>query len=825
MKKSKVLAFKILFLASPFIVNAQWNLSPPNLFSTAGNVVGIGTSSPNQLLTVTGGNINVQTPNRAYMIGNSRILWHNNITSSIFVGVGTGTSGLNNTFVGFNAGNNAVATGTNNTFIGSRAGENCTAGTGNTLLGVETGGKLTAGNFNTYLGAQVANLTASGNENVAIGHDAMQSVAFSSQNVVIGGLAYISNPSIGTGNVMMGFRVSQLRTVSDNNIVIGNNANASIIGGTNLADNNILLGANTRASVANLVNAVTLGSNTRVRANNKMILGDNNMMVGIGLSNDNSQNGPQNKLEINTGLVVSEPPLAASGLRFRDLTSVSPTTPNPGLGVLGVDLNGDVIYVPGGGGSVIGNICNTNTNPLTSDWEIPLNTHNFLFGGQGTSNYNVGIGTTCTPAAKLDILEVSGTNATTALNVINKDLYGIGINVAATKGPFGVYSVASYADPVTLRTVGVYGEANYNNSVKDNYGIYGVAKNNNAGNNIGGYFDATSVVDFNTGVRAYANNGNVYNTGGEFQAISNVAGSLNKGVSTLAFGTSSNPNIALYAQVDINRPQDYAGYFDGNVYVNGPTSGTGYLMASDAMFKTNVDTITNASSIINSLKPKQFYYDTTNAYGLNFSNKKQYGLIAQEVETVLPELVGKAHQNVQKDTAGNVITMATDYKTVNYNALFGIMIKAMQEQQLKIDSLTTKLNSKDSVQDARLTALENTIAQCCSNANTRTSNNSNPKNNNSLDIELSDKEAIVLEQNVPNPFAEQTTITYNVPASVGKAQLIFFNTNGQVIQTVDIKTRGKGKVNVFASDLSSGLYNYTLVADGKVIDSKKMVRE
>ena len=94
-----------------------------------------------------------------------------------------------------------------------------------------------------------------------------------------------------------------------------------------------------------------------------------------------------------------------------------------------------------------------------------------------------------------------------------------------------------------------------------------------------------------------------------------------------------------------------------------------------------------------------------------------------------------------------------------------------------------------------------------------------------MDIELSDKDVIVLNQNVPNPFAEQTTITYNVPASVGKAQLIFFNTNGQVIQTVDIKTRGKGKANVFASDLSSGLYNYTLVADGKVIDSKKMVRE
>ena len=37
------------------------------------------------------------------------------------------------------------------------------------------------------------------------------------------------------------------------------------------------------------------------------------------------------------------------------------------------------------------------------------------------------------------------------------------------------------------------------------------------------------------------------------------------------------------------------------------------------------------------------------------------------------------------------------------------MLKGMQEQQQKIDSLTTKLNTKDSLQDARLTALENML--------------------------------------------------------------------------------------------------------------------
>ena len=39
-----------------------------------------------------------------------------------------------------------------------------------------------------------------------------------------------------------------------------------------------------------------------------------------------------------------------------------------------------------------------------------------------------------------------------------------------------------------------------------------------------------------------------------------------------------------------------------------------------------------------------------------------------------------------------------------------------------------------------------------------------------------------------------------------------------------IESRGEGSLVVFASDLSSGLYTYTLVCDGKVIDTKKMVK-
>ena len=66
-------------------------------------------------------------------------------------------------------------------------------------------------------------------------------------------------------------------------------------------------------------------------------------------------------------------------------------------------------------------------------------------------------------------------------------------------------------------------------------------------------------------------------------------------------------------------------------------------------------------------------------------------------------------------------------------------------------------------------------------------------------------------------------IGYYIPESVKEAQILFYNELGVVLKTVDIREKGKGQVTVYASNLSSGIYTYTLLADGKVIDTKKMV--
>ncbi len=93
-----------------------------------------------------------------------------------------------------------------------------------------------------------------------------------------------------------------------------------------------------------------------------------------------------------------------------------------------------------------------------------------------------------------------------------------------------------------------------------------------------------------------------------------------------------------------------------------------------------------------------------------------------------------------------------------------------------------------------------------------------------INVSLSDGENIVLNQNVPNPFAEQTVITYSIPETVQKAQIKFYSAEGKLINTVDILERGKGRINVFANDLITGIYTYTLVADGEIIATKRMMK-
>ncbi|HJS53140.1 MAG TPA: T9SS type A sorting domain-containing protein [Chitinophagaceae bacterium] len=80
-----------------------------------------------------------------------------------------------------------------------------------------------------------------------------------------------------------------------------------------------------------------------------------------------------------------------------------------------------------------------------------------------------------------------------------------------------------------------------------------------------------------------------------------------------------------------------------------------------------------------------------------------------------------------------------------------------------------------------------------------------------------------LDQNAPNPFPDQTVISYFIPDEVGQAKIIINDAMGNTIKSFDIRTKGEGRLLFNASNLRKGIYVYSIIADGKTIDTKKMI--
>jgi hypothetical protein len=365
----------------------------------------------------------------------------------------------------------------------------------------------------------------------------------------------------------------------------------------------------------------------------------------------------------------------------------------------------------------------------------------------------------------------------------------------------------------------------------------------NAGNVGIGTSSPTSILHtIAAGAKTAAYSGNLLTN----TATSSTASITKAGLELKSTGTwngTSAKNIGLYVSSVTGGTNNYDAIFNGGgsvgIGTTGPTAlleinGTAKCNAnawtvSDQQFKTNVDSLLNALATIKQLKPKSYFFDTLNQKGFNFPSEKQIGFIAQDVEQVLPNLVQTSVRKEVVDSSGNVIYPSITYKALSYTSLIPLLTKGIQELQFKNDSLQTKINNQDSINAAvqnQLSQLLDQINGCCSIGGTRSKQTAanDAQSLGQTNVKLTDTQSIILEQNSPNPFNEQTTINYYLPDGTGKAQLLFYNAQGRLIQSTDLIQKGKGTVNVFASDLSNGVYTYTLVVDGKIIETKKMVK-
>ena len=265
----------------------------------------------------------------------------------------------------------------------------------------------------------------------------------------------------------------------------------------------------------------------------------------------------------------------------------------------------------------------------------------------------------------------------------------------------------------------------------------------------------------------------------------------------------------------------------GNAAVTSIGGYQSWTNISDGRYKKGIKENVPGLKFINKLKPVTYHLDVTGIRhflgedntvennkdgfkemsaenkariekGINEKEKVVYsGLVAQDVE--------KAAQGIGYDFSG------VD-KPKDDHGLYGLryaefvvpLVKAVQELN---DSL---LKSNASLQ-SQIDELK-TMVQALANKNSPAA----PSNNISIS-------SAKIEQNIPNPFKQNTAINYYLPQNAGNAFIKVTGINGETIKTVTLTATGSGQFTLQTASLSAGTYSYSLYVGGKLIDTKKML--
>ncbi len=123
-----------------------------------------------------------------------------------------------------------------------------------------------------------------------------------------------------------------------------------------------------------------------------------------------------------------------------------------------------------------------------------------------------------------------------------------------------------------------------------------------------------------------------------------------------------------------------------SLYCNGEIS----AYASDGRLKTNVQKITNALDKVDNINGVTYEWDEkVSSLGFNPKKKNDVGVIAQQIEAVLPEAVDIAPFDLNEDGGSK---SGENYLTVKYEKIVPLLIEAIKELKAEVEELKGRLN-------------------------------------------------------------------------------------------------------------------------------------
>lgn len=357
-------------------------------------------------------------------------------------------------------------------------------------------------------------------------------------------------------------------------------------------------------------------------------------------------------------------------------------------------------------------------------------------------------------------------DADATIHVATAQPIGLQIQRIGSTYPSPICGIYVDNESVGYENIGVYGRTDKNSypyTARYSYGVLGVA---------GG---ATTTYNFG------------------------VAGFLSEVYGAGVFGSSSD----MFNDIPINGA--YAGFFHGDIYSTGSVYASSFYTPSDYRLKSDVKSLESSClDKVLDMNIVEFKYKQRELESREVSESKSisaaceeeratwhdeespilknkhYGLIAQELQEIYPDLVVEGEDG---------------YLGVNYIEIIPLLVRSIQELNAKVEQYE---NGGSPIKKAATRSTAD---------------------------EATDIDAVVntLYQNEPNPFTESTVIRCDISKDVVQADLYIYNMNGEQIAEYAVTERGETSIIIDGGSLNAGMYLYALIADGQVVDTKRMI--
>ncbi|GAB7028063.1 tail fiber domain-containing protein [Geotalea toluenoxydans] len=339
--------------------------------------------------------------------------------------------------------------------------------------------------------------------------------------------------------------------------------------------------------------------------------------------------------------------------------------------------NGDMV--------VDGNLGIGTLNPT-----VPLNIGNnivtpslsTLTGSQAQINDS---SSTTAAGNQLSLFVVNQPNVSSDSFASNKAIFGLSVIPASVLNYTAIAGVQGRTDffgSSTLATEysGLFNAFNQSTgTVTSQYGVFGQANNMSSGTIV----DQCSLYGVTYNSIGTVTNSYALSLGSPATAaVKNDNGTITNGFGIYIGTIQANNKYSLFAS-DPNAPS----YFAGSVGIGtntpsfaldviGQVASNGVALTSDAKFKKGIDLIDTPLEKIKQLKGVSYTWRIEEFKSMNFPQGRHYGVIAQEIEKVLPEVVNTSHDGT---------------KSVAYTEIIPVLIEAVKAQQKLIDQQAAEL--------------------------------------------------------------------------------------------------------------------------------------